>query len=512
LTEIAGKSVSKFDISTEKIANEIDKDLKDAKYSVINIDKRESIRYPSAPFTTSTLQMEASRKLGYSAKATMSLAQRLYEAGHISYMRTDSTNLSTEAIKSARNIIEKEYGKKYLPSESRIYKTKAKRAQEAHEAIRPTHFENREVSGEYREQKLYDLIWKRTVATQMKEALFDVLQATIEAKNDKTFKFLARGESIKFDGFIRVYTEGHDDDVEEEEAGTIPELVVGEKLDFHDLIKSQKFTEPPKRYSEATLVKKLESLGIGRPSTYAPTLSTIQDRGYVELVEKRFSPTEIGVIVTDLLVEHFKNIVDYDFTAKMEDDLDDIAEGKREWVPVIDEFYSDFEKVLKQKTKDVKKDDIMKPEETDEKCPDCKKPLVIKLGRFGKFMACTGYPECKFSKPLEPLDKSQKVVDKEGEQVTISEALDEKCEKCGGKKMVMKEGKFGKFLACDNYPKCKNTKAIISSIGIKCPECGKAELVQKRTKRGKFFWGCSSYPACKYATWVNPKQEKPADS
>lgn len=504
LTEVAGKPISKFDIGTKKDADRIEKDLNGAKYQVLDINKKQIARIPSAPFTTSTLQMEASRKLGYSAKATMSLAQRLYEAGHISYMRTDSTNLSSEAINAARKIIEKDFGKKYLPEKSRLYKTKTKRAQEAHEAIRPSHFKKREVSEDSREQRLYELIWKRTIASQMNEAILNVLEVTIEAKNKQVFKFMARGESIKFDGFIRVYTEGRDDDTEEETNGLIPELIVGEKLDFHDLIKSQKFTEPPKRYSEATLVKKLESLGIGRPSTYAPTLSTIQDRGYVELAEKRFSPTEIGTIVTNLLVEHFKEVVDYTFTANMEDDLDDIAEGKREWVPVIRDFYQEFEKNLKIKTKEIQKDDIMKPEKTNEKCPECKKPLVIKLGRFGKFMACTGYPECKFSKPLELNDKTQKVVEEGEKPLSVSKALDEKCEKCGGK-MLMKEGRFGRFLACENYPKCKNTKTIATTTGIKCPECGEGELVEKRTKRGKMFWGCSHYPGCKYGTWENPK-------
>ena len=511
LTAIDNTPVSKFTIKTKNEADKIEKDLTGAGYQVVNIEKKESLRNPAAPFTTSTLQMEASRKLGFSAKATMAVAQKLYEGGHISYMRTDSTNLSSEAVTAARKIIEKEFGKEYLPESARGYKTKSKHAQEAHEAIRPTHFEEKIVSTDRREQRLYDLIWKRTVASQMKEAVMDVLVVTIEATGQKTFTFLAKGESIKFDGFIRVYTEGTDDEAAEEGSGLIPDLTKGEMLDFKSLIKDQKFTEPPKRYSEATLVKKMESLGIGRPSTYAPTLSTIQDRGYVELIDKRFNPTEIGMIVNDLLVEHFNDVVDYKFTAEMEDDLDDIAEGKREWVPVIDEFYTPFSKNLKEKTKQLQKEDIIKPEMTDEKCPECGKPLVIKLGRYGKFMACSGYPECKFSKPLATIEKNDKVVGEGEDPTSVSEALSEKCEKCGGK-MILKEGRFGKFLACENYPKCKNTKAIVATTGIKCPECGEGELVEKRTRRGKMFWGCSRYPGCKYATWENPKKAKEEES
>lgn len=506
LTEAEGKAITKYDINSEKLALGIEKDLVDASYKVLDVVKRESKRNPAAPFTTSTLQMEASRKLGFSAKATMSVAQKLYESGHITYMRTDSTNLSSEALSAARKTIESDFGKEYLPEKSRVYQTKAKRAQEAHEAIRPSHFENRKVSSDSREQRLYDLIWKRTIASQMKEAIYNVIDATIEAKNKKVFKFLAKGESLKFDGFIKVYTEGKDDE-SEEEVNPIPPLVKDEILDFHDLIKDQKFTEPPKRYTEATLVKKLEGLGIGRPSTYAPTLSTIQDRGYVSLIDKRFQPSEIGKIVNDLLVEHFSEVVDYKFTANMEDSLDEVAEGKRKWVPVIDDFYQKFEKNLKIKTKEIQKDDVMKPEATDEKCPECGQPLVIKLGRYGKFMACSGYPECKFSKPLAGIDKGDKVVGDDDLPTKVSDALEEKCEKCGGK-MILKEGRFGKFLACENYPKCKNTKAIVSTTGLKCPECGEGELVEKRTKRGKLFWGCSRYPGCKYGTWENPLKDK----
>jgi len=506
LVEENGKPVDKFDIMGEKQAKNYEKLLEKAKYKIIDLKQEDALRRPSAPFTTSTLQMEASRKLSFSAKQTMMHAQRLYEAGHITYMRTDSTNLSLEAIKKVRALIGKKYGKEYLPESAQIYKTKTKRAQEAHEAIRPTHFEKGEVSPDGREQRLYDLILKRTVASQMKEAIVEMTQARILADVKEKLIFLAKGERVKFDGFIKVYTEGKDD-VNGEESGTLPKLAKNEELDFHKFMADQKFTEPPKRYSEATLVKKLESLGIGRPSTYAPTMSTIQDRGYVKLEDRRFIPEEIGMIVNDLLVKHFPTTVDYKFTAKMEDNLDAVAEGEEEWQKVIDEFYIPFEKNLIVKGKELEKEEIMPVEELKEKCPKCKKPLIVRFGKFGKFVACSGYPECKYSRPLESkADKKSEVVEGDGTTEKLSEAEGEKCEKCGGK-MMLKEGKFGKFLACDNYPKCKNTKSIVQGTGKKCPDCGDGEIIERRTKRGKKFWGCSKYPGCKWASWESPASE-----
>lgn len=514
LVEEDGKPVKKLDIKTEKDAKRIEKALQDAKYKVLSVDKNETLRNASAPFTTSTLQMESSRKLGVSVKQTMMLAQRLYEAGKITYMRTDSTNLSAEAVKEIRKVVEKEYGVKYLPESALKYASK-KRAQEAHEAIRPTHFNERKASEDSREQRLYDLIWKRAVASQMAPAKIEVVEARIAAQIKEKLVFFARGESIKFDGFIKVYTEGRDDEVEEEKA-TIPELEKDEILDFHQFEKMQKFTEPPKRYTEATLVKKLESLGIGRPSTYAPTMSTIQDRGYVRLEEKRFFPEEIADIVTDLLVEHFPKVIDYKFTAHMEDEFDEIAEGKIKWQGVIDEFYQPFAENLKEKNKELDKKDIVPIKEIGEKCPECKKPLVERFGRFGKFIACSDYPNCKYSRPLENKKemKNAVVADDDGNTTKVSEAEGEKCEKCGGK-MKLKEGRFGKFLACENYPKCKNTKTIVTDTKVKCPDCGEGTIIERRTKRGRTFWGCSRYPKCKYATWndpKNPKKDKAEDS
>ncbi len=511
LKEADGEATKKMDIKNKKQAEEIEKGLLKATYKVLDVEKRDRTSRPSAPFTTSTLQMEASRKLGSSAKQTMRNAQKLYEAGHITYMRTDSINLSTQAITAVRKVIEKDFGKKYLPESVKGYKTKTKKAQEAHEAIRPTHFDRRDPSTDAYENKLYELIWKRTVASQMKEAIFEVIEAKITAKAKKKILFLAKGETIKFDGFIKVYMEGKDDETKEE-AITIPELKKDEDLEFHELFNDQKFTEPPKRYSEATLVKKLESLGIGRPSTYAPTMSTIQDRGYVKLEEKRFHPEEIAMIVIDLLVEHFAKVVDYKFTAKMEDDLDEVAAGDAKWQEIIDEFYVPFAKNLKVKTKELDKKDIIKDKKLKEKCPECKSGLVEKLGRYGKFVACSNYPECKYSRPIEDKkeEKNMVVINDDGEAEKLKEAEEEKCEKCGGK-MILKEGKFGKFLACENYPKCKNTKTVIQKTGIKCPDCGEGDIIERKTRKGRTFWGCSKYPGCKYASWVDPAKKDSAE-
>lgn len=510
LTKVDDKDIKKYDIENQAQADELVKGLPEASYRVKSIEKKDSIRRPSAPFATSTLQMEASRKLGFSPKQTMLLAQHLYEAGHITYMRTDSTNLSNEAVSAIQAVIKKEYGESYV--ELRKYQTKTKNAQEAHEAIRPTHFEERKVTDDARGQRLYDLIWKRTVASQMKDAIYEVMNVSIEAKIAKTFIFVANGETLKFDGFTKLYTETAEDEVLDQQ-GKLPKLSENEVLQYHNLIRDQKFTEPPKRYSEATLVKKLESLGIGRPSTYAPTLDTIQQRGYAVLENKRFKPEEIGSIVTDLLVANFPEIVDYKFTARMEDEFDEIAEGKLKWVTAIDEFYRPFEKKLAEKSKEINKSDIVQNEVLEEKCPQCGEHLVNKLGRFGRFIACSGYPKCKYSRPLETKaeEKASEVIEADGTVRSLEKAETEICEKCGGK-MVLKEGRFGKFLACENYPKCKTTKAIVGKTGIKCPKCEKGELIERKTKKRRSFWGCSKYPECDYATWEKPQKTDDAPS
>ncbi|MBI4120141.1 MAG: type I DNA topoisomerase [Parcubacteria group bacterium] len=453
LYKIDNQVLDKLAVSSETEAKKITVALEGAAWLVAAVEKKETKRHALPPFTTSTLQQTAATRLGLSAKRTMMLAQQLYEGvdidgdrtGLITYMRTDSLNLSQESVAAAARLITKNFGEKYL--ETKVFKTKSKGAQEAHEAIRPTDPartpENLSGFLDPAQLKLYRLIWQRFVASQMAPAVFDATTVDILAANYKlqttNYLFRANGLIKKFDGFTRVYP------LKTEET-TLPQLEIREKLELLELKPSQHFTEPPPRYSEATLVKTLEEHGIGRPSTYAPTLSTIQERGYVEKDEnKKFYPSQMGTIVNDLLVEHFPKIVDINFTAKMEENLDEIAEGKVQWVPVIREFYEPFEKNLKTKMEELKKSDFKKDEPTDKICPECGKPIVIKLGRFGKFYACTGWPECK------------------------------------------------------------HTERIVQKIDMACPKCGQGEVIVKRSKKGKTFYGCSRYPECDYASWQNPK-------
>ena len=501
-----GKVVKKLGVKNKKEADQILADLKDAKYKIVDVRQKERQKSPAPPFITSTLQQEAARKLGFSAKQTMMFAQRLYEGitidgqstGLISYMRTDSYNLSEDALKEARETIIKEYGAKYALDKPRYYKKKSKGAQEAHEAIRPTSPartpESIKDALEPRQYKLYRLIWQRMIACQMTEAVMDSTAVDIEA--DK-YLFRANGSVIKFDGFIKVYIEGRDDNKKPIQENILPDLSVDEILKLIKLDPQKHSTEPPARYSDASLIKALEERGIGRPSTYAPTLSTITTRGYVEKEEKRYHPKDIGMLVNDLLVEHFPNIVDFEFTAKMEEDLDDIAEKHKEWVPVIAEFYKPFAKNIKIKDKQLDKKEITE-KKTDKKCPECKKPMVIKFGRFGQFYACSGYPDCKKTEPLEEEKKEMKKLEEESK---------EKCEKCGAK-MLVKRGRFGPFLACSKYPDCKSTKAIMKSTGVKCPKCGKGEIVEKKSKKGRTFFACDQYPDCKNAMWTKPTGDK----
>ncbi|MCL5407458.1 MAG: type I DNA topoisomerase [Patescibacteria group bacterium] len=487
LTEKDGKKIAKLEIKSEKASQEIFKNLKEAGYKVSDIKKEQKKRYPSPPFTTSTLQQEAANKLGYSAKQTMKLAQDLYEQGLITYMRTDSVHVAPQALQAAAKVITKEFGSHYALSSPRFYKTKSKGAQEAHEAIRPTDLsvipEKANLTGTH--SRLYSLVWKKMLASQMKEA--EVLEENVKIKA-KNFTFLATGLKITFDGFLKVYQNSGKETI-------LPDLKIGDELNLEKLEKLQHFTEPPARFTEASLIKELEKRGIGRPSTYAPTLGTITDRGYVEKKEGKLVPQEIGTIVNDVLVKHFPEIVDFDFTAKMEEELDEIAEGKLGWQKVISKFYGPFSENLKTKSKEVSKQEITE-EESDEVCPKCGKKLKIKLGRFGKFLACTGFPECKFTKPLD---------DKKGDQKPV-EASGEKCPKCQ-KDLVLKEGKFGKFLACSGYPQCKFTKNIEVTATVPCPVCG-GKLLQKRTRKGRTFWGCGNYPKCKTAFWNEPLNEK----
>ncbi len=506
LTKINGKAVPKLGIKSKAEAEKIKKELEKADYQIEKITKKEVKKNPLPPFTTSTLQQAANNRLGYSAKQTMMFAQQLYEGinlgdkgstGLITYMRTDSLNLSKGSLEAAENYITNKFGKEY--AERRFFKTKSKGAQEAHEAIRPTDPERNPKSIKKhlddKQYKLYKLIWQRMIASQMASAVSDLTTIDVAATENENFRSLHRasGSVIKFEGFLKIYptkSEGAQDFVP-----LLPKVEEKEKLDLLKVIADQHFTQPPARYTEASLVKKLEEEGIGRPSTYAPTLSTIQDRGYVEKIERRFHPKEIGELVNKLLVEHFPKIVDLKFTAKMEEDLDEIAEGKIKWVPIIKNFYKPFKTNLMQKEEEVNKKDLTE-EKTDEVCEKCGSPMIIKLGRFGKFLACGNYPDCKNTKQIGDDGK-----------VEEPETTDEVCEKCG-KPMVFKRGRFGKFLGCSGYPDCRNIKAIVKSTGVKCPQCGKGEVVEKKSKKGKVFFACNQYPDCKFALWSKPTGEK----
>ena len=441
LTKKDGKAIGKMGIKNEKEGKDIKEELEKAKYGISSIEKKETRRSPLPPFTTSSLQQEASKKLRYPAKMTMSIAQALYEKGLITYHRTDSLNLSTQALSAASSFVSNKYGNNY--SETRNFKTKG-RAQEAHEAIRPTTVENEpdNLKIEEKYKKLYRLIWQRFVASQMKPAVFDSVKVEVETDNKYTLQ--SNGSTLKFDGFLKVYPMKF-------EEKTLPELKENEVLDLIEIRPEQHFTEPPARYTEAGLIKELEENEIGRPSTYAPIISTIQNRNYVEKnKERRFIPTEIGMKVNEMLVEHFPEIVDVKFTAKMEKELDDIAEGNQKWTEVVGDFYLPFSEHLEKKYVEVEKKKE-EPIPTDEICPKCGKPMVIKTGRFGKFLACTGFPECKSTKNIED----------------------------------------------------KNTKT-----GITCPKCDQAELVQKKSKKGKIFYGCPNWPDCDFAVWDKPTGEK----
>jgi len=443
-----GKVLDKLEIKNKEESERILKDLGGAEYKVAEVESKEVRRLPGAPFTTSSLQQESSNKLGYSAKQTMMLAQQLYEAGYISYMRTDSVNLSQDSLTAAKTFIDSSYGKNYSLNEPRRFKNKAKGAQEAHEAIRPTTPsrtpDSMKDNLDAKQCKVYDLIWRRFIACQMQPAVFDSATADISANN---FIFRANGSTLKFDGWLKIYPSKFTENI-------LPPLAENEILNLKELKPEQHFTEPPPRYNEASLIKAMEEHGIGRPSTYAPTIATIQARNYVAKNEqRRFVPTETGNMVNDILVAHFPQIVDINFTAKMEEDLDRIAEGQVKWVPVIKEFYEPFHENLLKKETEVEKKNM--EEKTDEVCPNCGKPMVIKQGRFGKFMACSGFPECKTAKPI---------------------------------------------------------KNPAREIGMKCPKCVEfspediGDVVMKKTRKGRVFYGCSRYPKCDYASWKNPME------
>ena len=535
--------------------------LEGAEYVVKSVGTREKRRNPVAPFITSTLQQEAARKLRFSVKRTMMLAQRLYEGievgkegavGLITYMRTDSTRVGQDAVADARDFIAEHFGREFLPDSPNIYRTK-KEAQDAHEAVRPTSMAFApEVVERFLaedEMKLYRLIWNRFVASQMMPALYDqtTIDVTAKGNNGVEHLFRATGSVLKFEGYLKVYQEGKDqaDEEDEELKHRLPVVTEGERLRLRALQPEQHFTEPPPRYNEATLVKKLESDGVGRPSTYASIISTILEREYVTKEGGRFKPTELGMVVTDLLLESFDDIFEVKYTARMEEELDEIEEGKLDWRAAMAEFYDKFERDLKHAEEhmtDIKR--MEKP--TDLKCEKCGKPLVIKWGKHGSFIACTGYPECTYTRELTvdlpdvdtsdlseqgdeeycencgrsmvlkkgrfgafyactgyPDCKTTKPVG--GQQRKPDQKLDEKCPQCGSN-LALKTGRFGEFTACGNYPACKYVKQ--KTIGVKCPECTEGEVVERRSKRGKTFYGCNRYPDCKFVAWGKPVAEK----
>lgn len=504
LSAVDGGKLDKFAIGTESAAKERVEAIAREEFRVAQLTRSEKKRNPAPPFTTSTLQQEASRKLGFSARKTMTVAQKLYEGidigegsvGLITYMRTDSVALSDVATSEAREVITGMFGVEYALDKPRVYKSKAKNAQEAHEAIRPTiigqtpeklkHFLS---SDQYR---LYQLIWKRTVASQMAVAILDA--TTVDIAAGQRFVFRASGQVIRFPGFMKLYIEGTDD-AEEQQEGTLPPLEEGEAVQRRELLPDQHFTQPPPRYTEASLVKTLEEYGIGRPSTYASIMNTLVTRKYVRLEKRSFYAEDVGMVVNDLLVKHFPRYVDYDFTAEMEEDLDAISRGEKKWRPVLGEFWEPFISLLKQKEKEVTKEEVT-TEKTDRVCPDCGKPLVIKLGRSGRFLACSGFPECRHTEPLS------------GEEQEEPEVSEEKCDKCGAP-MLIKTGRYGKFLACSAYPGCKNIQPLVkpTALGITCPECKEGELMEKKSRYGKIFYSCSRYPQCKYALWDQPIDE-----
>jgi DNA topoisomerase-1 len=560
-----GKGEDKVEVNNGEDAEKIRLALEKADWLVRSVDKKERRRNATPPFTTSKLQQDSSRKLRFSVKRTMMIAQRLYEGvelgeeglvGLITYMRTDSTRVSNDALTEVREYIKSNYGEVYLPPSPNTYKEK-KEAQAAHEAIRPSsvahHPDQIKQYLKEDEYKVYKLIWQRFVASQIMPAVFDQTTVDIDAKNGSdTFWFRVTGSVLKFDGFLKVYEEskeGKDED-DEELKHKLPALEAGQKLTLRELKPEQHFTEPPPRYNEASLVKELEERGIGRPSTYSAILSTIQERQYVQKVGGKFSPTEIGLVVTDLLVENFRDIFDIAYTAKLEEQLDEVEEGKEKWTDALGDFYKKFAKDLKYAEKHM--ENIKRMEKpTDEKCERCGSPLVIKWGkhgsfyacssydkenpesctftkenpinlpdldsadiqettqeeycencgrvmvlkrgRFGQFMACTGYPDCKTTRRL---DQGKRVPDI---------PLDEPCPKCG-RNLMIRHGRFGEFTACSGYPECKYVKQ--NFIGVKCPDCGEGDLVEKKARKGNTFYGCSNYPKCKFTAANKPMAEK----
>jgi DNA topoisomerase-1 len=502
LTQLHGEKLKQFSITDDSSANKARDELlaaADGKLIVEKVEKKQRKRNPTAPFTTSTLQQEASRKLGFTASRTMRVAQQLYEgmeiggdtAGLITYMRTDSVTLSQDALDELRAFIPERYGKEALPAEVRTYKTKAKNAQEAHEAIRPTTIGNtpdeirKYLSAE--QFKLYDLIWKRTVSCQMIHATINTVSVDFKCGEGNLFR--ANGSTIVDPGFMAVYQEGEDDKKGSGDETMLPPLEKGDSCTLKAIRADQHFTEPPPRYSEASLVKSLEEHGIGRPSTYATIISTLQAREYVTLEKKRFYPTDVGRVVIEFLTDNFTSYVDYDFTAGLEDELDAVARGEKEWIPLMNEFWKPFNQLLgKEYSRPY-------PKPIEEKCPDCGKPLQMSLGRGGFFIGCSGYPDCKYTRNVDESRESAAPEVVEGRS----------CPKCESD-LIIRTGRYGKFIGCSSYPACKYIEPLEKpeDTGVQCPECKKGNILKRKSRRGKVFFSCERYPDCKYAIWNQP--------
>jgi DNA topoisomerase-1 len=509
LTHYHGAKIEQFSFDNGDAAHAARKALEQAasgRLVVSAIERKSRKRNPAPPFTTSTLQQEASRKLGFTASRTMRVAQSLYEGvdigegtvGLITYMRTDSVNLAQEAIEELRAAISERYGADQVPKRPNLYKTKSKNAQEAHEAIRPTSAwrapDTLKAYLSADQIKLYDLVWKRAVACQMRHALLDTVAADLGAGKEHTLR--ATGSTLVEPGFLAVYQEGVDDAAADEEGGALPPLAKGDAVQLNAMRAEQHFTEPPPRYSEASLVKALEEFGIGRPSTYASIISTLQSREYVELDKRRFRPTDVGRIVSRFLSEHFTQYVDYHFTARLEDELDAVSRGEKDWVPVMQHFWTPFKALVVDKDENLKRSDVTH-EKLDEACPKCGKPLSIRLGRRGRFIGCGGYPDCDYTRNLGD--------DKDAAPTTPEVVEGRVCPQCESQ-LIVRSGRYGKFIGCSAYPKCKFIEPLEkpADTGIACAKCAQGTLLKRKSRYGKIFFSCARYPDCDYAVWNEP--------
>lgn len=508
LIEYQGEKLKQFSITTRSEAEKARQTLTEVargRLIVAKLEKKQRKRPPAPPFITSTLQQEGARKLGFTAQRTMRIAQQLYEGvdigegavGLITYMRTDSVNLAQEAIDEIRGFVMERYGARQIPSQPRRYKTKSKNAQEAHEAIRPTSVVRTPAELKphlsHEQHRLYELVWKRTVACQMIDATIDTVAVDLSCGEGNTFR--ATGSTIADPGFMTVYQEGLDEAKSDKEDERLPSLKPGDEVPLTEIRAEQHFTEPPPRYTEATLVKSLEEYGIGRPSTYASIISTLQQRDYATLANKRFRPTDVGRIVNRFLTEHFTDYVDYDFTARLEDELDAISRGEKEWTPVMEAFWRKFKPLLDVKEETVKRKDVTQ-ELLDERCPECGRPLVSRLGRRGRFIGCTGFPECGYTRNLE----------NKAETLTEPEVIEGRsCPECHSQ-LIIRQGRYGRFIGCSRYPHCRYIEPLDkpADTGVHCPQCRRGRLLKRKSRRGKVFYSCSTYPSCSYVVWNEP--------